>query len=340
MVARPCRSADAADRAGHGARRAWLFRHRPRRGDDRTRQLHRLARRYCRRARYCARGRQAGRRRLNAVGLCGAASRRRQRLFRSSPRSMRGTSTSICRCSAPGGRTVLAPRLAPLSEAVRAACRAPACIVGSAAQAVADGLAPSASAAARRRCARGARYRLGRAHRRRHAGSDNRRRTRNICARRTRSRKMPPSCRADDALRLPPVRPRRADHRRSAAARCRGHCGAARRFVSARLGRRRILRLLDRTQCGHASRHASAATLIGFILSRAGRGRSGNPVGRDRAGVARPRLVAAAARSASAPPGRTWRPHGVPRSRRTQCAGRAALPPRRLSRSRPPARLL
>ena len=40
-----------------------------------------------------------------------------------------------------GGRTSIAPRLAPLSEAIRAATQAPARIVGSAAQAVADGLA-------------------------------------------------------------------------------------------------------------------------------------------------------------------------------------------------------
>ena len=40
-----------------------------------------------------------------------------------------------------GGRTSIAPRLAPLAEAVRAAAQAPARIVGSAAQAVADGVA-------------------------------------------------------------------------------------------------------------------------------------------------------------------------------------------------------
>jgi tRNA threonylcarbamoyladenosine biosynthesis protein TsaB len=40
----------------------------------------------------------------------------------------------------PGGRIVIAPRLAPLSEAVRAASEAPSRIVGSAAQAVADRL--------------------------------------------------------------------------------------------------------------------------------------------------------------------------------------------------------
>jgi tRNA threonylcarbamoyl adenosine modification protein YeaZ len=42
---------------------------------------------------------------------------------------------------AAGGRTVTGPRLAPLNEAVRAAAAAPARIVGSAAQMVADGLA-------------------------------------------------------------------------------------------------------------------------------------------------------------------------------------------------------
>jgi tRNA threonylcarbamoyladenosine biosynthesis protein TsaB len=40
-----------------------------------------------------------------------------------------------------GGRASTAPQLAPLSEAIRAAAQAPARIVGSAAQAVADGLA-------------------------------------------------------------------------------------------------------------------------------------------------------------------------------------------------------
>jgi tRNA threonylcarbamoyladenosine biosynthesis protein TsaB len=44
----------------------------------------------------------------------------------------------------PTGRTVIAPRLAPLSEAVRAASEEPSCLVGSAARAVADGLAKSA----------------------------------------------------------------------------------------------------------------------------------------------------------------------------------------------------
>jgi tRNA threonylcarbamoyladenosine biosynthesis protein TsaB len=46
----------------------------------------------------------------------------------------------------PGGRTIVAPRLAPLAEAVRAAAEVPACIVGSAALAVADSLPATAPA--------------------------------------------------------------------------------------------------------------------------------------------------------------------------------------------------
>ncbi len=44
----------------------------------------------------------------------------------------------------PGGRTLVSPRVAPLSEAVRAASDAPARIIGSAAQMVADGLSNTA----------------------------------------------------------------------------------------------------------------------------------------------------------------------------------------------------
>jgi tRNA threonylcarbamoyladenosine biosynthesis protein TsaB len=45
----------------------------------------------------------------------------------------------------PGGQTLVSPRLARLSEAIRAASAAPAYVVGSAARAVADGLAKSAA---------------------------------------------------------------------------------------------------------------------------------------------------------------------------------------------------
>ncbi|MFZ1922301.1 MAG: tRNA (adenosine(37)-N6)-threonylcarbamoyltransferase complex dimerization subunit type 1 TsaB [Xanthobacteraceae bacterium] len=43
-----------------------------------------------------------------------------------------------------GGRTVIAPRLAPLQDAVRAASESPACIVGSAARAIAEALSGTA----------------------------------------------------------------------------------------------------------------------------------------------------------------------------------------------------
>jgi tRNA threonylcarbamoyladenosine biosynthesis protein TsaB len=45
----------------------------------------------------------------------------------------------------PGGHTIVSPRLARLSEAIAAASSAPACLVGSAARAVADGLAKNAA---------------------------------------------------------------------------------------------------------------------------------------------------------------------------------------------------
>jgi tRNA threonylcarbamoyladenosine biosynthesis protein TsaB len=45
----------------------------------------------------------------------------------------------------PGGQTLVSPRLAPLREAIGAASGAPACLVGSAARAVADGLAKDAA---------------------------------------------------------------------------------------------------------------------------------------------------------------------------------------------------
>jgi tRNA threonylcarbamoyladenosine biosynthesis protein TsaB len=44
----------------------------------------------------------------------------------------------------PGGQTLVPPRLARLSEAIDAASNAPACLVGSAARAVADGLSKTA----------------------------------------------------------------------------------------------------------------------------------------------------------------------------------------------------
>jgi len=45
----------------------------------------------------------------------------------------------------PGGQTLVSPRLAPVREAIGAASGAPACLVGSAARAVAEGLAKNAA---------------------------------------------------------------------------------------------------------------------------------------------------------------------------------------------------
>jgi tRNA threonylcarbamoyladenosine biosynthesis protein TsaB len=45
----------------------------------------------------------------------------------------------------PGGQTLVSPQLAHLSEAIRAASGTPACLVGSAARAVADGLTKDAA---------------------------------------------------------------------------------------------------------------------------------------------------------------------------------------------------
>jgi tRNA threonylcarbamoyladenosine biosynthesis protein TsaB len=45
----------------------------------------------------------------------------------------------------PGGQTLVSPRLAQLNDAIRAASDAPACLVGSAARAVADGLSKDAA---------------------------------------------------------------------------------------------------------------------------------------------------------------------------------------------------
>jgi len=44
----------------------------------------------------------------------------------------------------PGGQTLVTPRLAPLSEAIRGASNGPVCLVGSAAQTIADQLPPDA----------------------------------------------------------------------------------------------------------------------------------------------------------------------------------------------------
>ena len=77
--ARPCRSADAADRARDEGGRHRLRRARPHRRHHRPRQFHRIARRPFRRARHCAGRRQARGRRDHAGGLCRARRQRKRR---------------------------------------------------------------------------------------------------------------------------------------------------------------------------------------------------------------------------------------------------------------------
>ncbi len=115
-----------------------------------------------------------------------------------------------------GGRTLVAPRIAPLREAVqRAAASGAPRLAGNAARHAGRRLAGERAAARARRAERRARHRLGGAARRRRAGHRRAGRSRFICARPTPSRRTPASCRADDRASRQSVRPRRAGAVRS-----------------------------------------------------------------------------------------------------------------------------
>ena len=116
--ARPCRSADADDRARDEGGRHRLHRARPHRRHRRPRQLHRPARRHLGRARAGACRRQARGRRHHAVGLCRAL-RQRERRAPIISRSMRGTTMSTCRWSA-ATAAAGAPRVAPIADVLAA----------------------------------------------------------------------------------------------------------------------------------------------------------------------------------------------------------------------------
>ena len=215
-AARPRRGADAAGRQRDADRRHVVCQTRPHRGDDRTRQLHRA---------------------------CASASPRRaaSRLPPTSPRSASRPCPAYAaphiadddttpvvaaidarhnhvylQAFAPGGRTLIAPRLAPLSEAVRAAAES----AGAHCRQRRAELSPTAVAIRalprRDRRSRRARHRLGRT-----AGAampeTRRRQSRYICARPTRSRRTPRNCRADDRASFPvcSAAPRRAYRRRA-----------------------------------------------------------------------------------------------------------------------------
>src|SRR6266508_106738 len=199
------------------------------------------------------------------------------------------------------GRTLVAPRIATMRDAVRAALTGPARIIGSA--------PPRRTATARP--------------------------SRSICARPTPSRRTPPACRADDRVHHPSVRARRAGALASQRARRPRDGGAARRFVPSRMERRRIRAPAVRPQRGRPS--CDRRTQPGRIHSVADRRRgSRDLVYRGCVVPARQRTGETAARSQSAPARGPRRARGLPRGRRRQRAGVPPLPARRLPGSRPP----
>ena len=174
-------------------------------------------------------------------------------------RSTPGTSTSICRCSAPAARPSCRRASRRCREAVRAAMTGPARIVGSGAELIAAQWPNRRAAAGAGRAARRARHRLDRTARRRRG-------------RRARTAEAALSARARRAAagRRPPATPMiglltrlfsrgepvlsEATPRDAAAI-----AAAARRVVPPRLERGRDRAPADRTQRAHASRHGRTA---------------------------------------------------------------------------------
>ena len=191
-------------------RRPRLRRARPHRRHHRARQLHRPARRHRGGARHRARRRQAGGRPDHARRFCRTVHRRRRYAAggggdRCAPRSRLSASVRPGRPHARGAAACAAC-------AKRCARRRPARrgIIGTAADLLAAAWPAGERAAERGRAARGPRHRLGGAAWRRRERKRRGRPSRSTCARPTRSRRTPRGCRADDRLRQPPVRARRA----------------------------------------------------------------------------------------------------------------------------------
>ena len=186
--ARPCRSADAADRARDEGVRRRLRRARPHRRDHRPRQLYRIARRPFRRARHCAGRRQARGRRDDADRLCRA---HRQRERRPHPIisaiDARHDHVYFQVVGGDGG-SLVKPKVAPIAEALDAARFGAPHLVGNAAQDSRRPLAGRCAAAVQGRSAARARHRLGGVAGRRRRSRELRRPGRIICARPTPSR--------------------------------------------------------------------------------------------------------------------------------------------------------
>ena len=240
----------------------------------------------------------------------------------------------------PGGRTLVAPRIASIRDAVRISASGTTRIVGNAARAVAAAWPANEPPPSLVEETEVPDIILGRAARRGGERQSRHRRSRFTCAHPTRSRRPPRDCRADDAIAQPPVRARRTGavggrrpRRRMRIAKL--HAASFRRGWSD--GEFEQL-LIERNVIAH--RATRGRTLDGFHPLAHRRRRSGNPVRRGRLVPARPGAGADAAQSPSAAACGTWHARRVPRSRRGQHAGAAALCTRRISRGRPPARLL
>ncbi len=220
---------------------------------------------------------------------------------RSPSRSMRGTSTSICRCSAPAAAR-WSRRASPASrDAVRAAANGP----------VADRRHRRAACSRRpgRRANRRRRWSTSRrapdivwvgAARRRRRRKRQRPPSRSICARPTRSRRTPRGCRADDRDDHAPVRARRA-----------GAVGGERRATPRRIATLHAASfrhgwsdgeferlLIERNVVAHRATAGPRAARLHPVAAR--RRRGGNPLGRGGVGAARARPCARAAQSAPA----------------------------------------
>ena len=187
----------------------------------------------------------------------------------------------------PGGRTLVAPRVAPLGDAIRAAMASPTRVVGNAARLVEAAWPDNERRPLAGERGQGARHRVGRKARRR-------RRSRSrfgeaaLSARRpTPIRRRPACCRGNDDVSHPARQdvPAAATPRRSAgdfAGRARGcavACNSARRSIPPRLERGRIRAPAGRAQCGRRSRHGRRpARRIRGVADR--RRRGGDPLDR------------------------------------------------------------
>ena len=240
----------------------------------------------------------------------------------------------------PGGRTLVAPRIAPLREALRVSATGAPRIIGTAAQHAGGRMA---GRRARRRApsssAPRARHRLGGAARRRrdryrHA-AEAALSARARCTAAGRCSIGPPMIGFISSLFTRGEPAMSEASARDAAAIAALHGASFRRGWSEQEVEGL---LLDRHVIAHRARDGRNACRLHHVAT--GRGRGGNSFGCGCPPPARARPCAPTARSAFAPARRPWRAHRISGGRRAQRPGAPALPPRRISRSIPPPELL